>query len=391
MNLVRKLLKQHVNKTQLAGFFVANWIGLSVILIAVRFYVDISDAFNAKDTLFKRDFFTVSKKVGVLNSFQPVGFSEEEIEEIKEQNFTKEVGEFTPSRFSVTGGVTQHSTGMGFNSELFFESVPEQFIDVDSKEWKYDPGGEVIPIIVPRNYLNLYNFGFAEAHSMPKISEGVISLISIDINISGNGKETVFKGHIVGFSDRINTILVPGSFMDWANDVFGRPGISMPSRLIVEVENVADPGMAVFLKEKGYVVEGENQAVGRMSFLLRGIVGIVAGVGLIICILSIVILMLSIFLLLQKDKQKLEDLRLMGYSKRQVSSFYERLIVGINSAVAIGAVLPAIGVSRLYNNYILTVWPGFKSGSLLYVIGTAFAFLFLFSFINIAVIRRMIK
>lgn len=34
------------------------------------------------------------------------------------------------------------------NSELFFESVPDGFVDVPLKDWKYTPGTQEVPIIL---------------------------------------------------------------------------------------------------------------------------------------------------------------------------------------------------------------------------------------------------
>ena len=37
-----------------------------------------------------------------------------------------------------------------FNSELFFESVPDEFVDVPLDEWKYREGDSEVPIVLPR-------------------------------------------------------------------------------------------------------------------------------------------------------------------------------------------------------------------------------------------------
>lgn len=42
----------------------------------------------------------------------------------------------------------------------------------------------------------------------------------MDIVMRGNGRVEQYKGNIVGFSNRLNTILVPQSFMEWANQAF---------------------------------------------------------------------------------------------------------------------------------------------------------------------------
>ena len=121
------------------------------------------------------------------------------------------------------------------STQMFFESVPDAYIDVKSADWRFDEQSDFLPIILPRNYLNLYNFGFAQSRNLPQLSEGVLGLVNVDIHISGNGKSRSFKGNIVGFSNRLNTILVPDRFMQWANGEFGNREVKDPSRLIVEV------------------------------------------------------------------------------------------------------------------------------------------------------------
>ena len=48
------------------------------------------------------------------------------------------------------------------STDMFFESVPDGFVDVNLDKWVFNENEPVIPIIIPRNYLNLYNFGFAQ-------------------------------------------------------------------------------------------------------------------------------------------------------------------------------------------------------------------------------------
>lgn len=89
--------------------------------------------------------------------------------------------------------------------------------------------------------------------------------------------------------------------MDWANVTFGKGEENAPSRLIVEVDNPADDRIAKYFKDKGYDTEGDKLDAGKTTWFLKMIVGIVLSVGLIISVLSFYLLMLSIYLLLQKN------------------------------------------------------------------------------------------
>lgn len=394
MRLVWKLLRENISKPQLTGFFFANLIGMCIILLALQFYFDINPVLTGKDKLFKEDYLTITKKVGMLSglSSRNSGFTEDEIDNLKQQAFVSDVGAYTPSQFSVLAGFSSKEAGIGFNTEMFFESVPDKYIDVQSDDWRFSPVDDMVPIILPKNYLDLYNFGFAEAGSMPKISEGLIGMIDLDISIYGKGgQRKQLKGRIVAFSNRINTILVPDSFMSWANQNFGNKASSRPARLMVEVNNIADPGLVAYFKDKGYEISGENTTAGKMSFFLKILVTIVALIGIVICVLSFFILTLSIYLLLEKNMGKLKNLRLIGYTRSFVSRPYVLLSVGLNLVILIVSLAGVFLIRGKYMDAISDVYSVGEPAFPLYTVGVGIAVFAFLSLLNILIIRRKIQ
>ena len=123
----------------------------------------------------KKNYIIATKKISALGSFtgRSNTFSPKEIEEMKEQSFTESVGAFTPSLFKVSAGLGMQEAGIHLSTEMFFESVPDEYVDVSLDNWHFDESAKVIPIIIPRNYLTLYNFGFAQRRNLPKLSEGL--------------------------------------------------------------------------------------------------------------------------------------------------------------------------------------------------------------------------
>ena len=121
------------------------------------------------------------------------------------------------------------STGLYFSTEMFFEAVPDQYIDVDSDKWYFNPDNTEIPIIIPRNYLNLYNFGFAQSQGLPKLSEEMATALQLEIQLQGAEISETKTGRVVGFSNRLNTILVPETFLTWANHRFAPEKTAEPA------------------------------------------------------------------------------------------------------------------------------------------------------------------
>lgn len=392
MKLLWKLLRQHISIGQLTGFFLANLFGMSIVLLSIQFYKDVIPVFTEGDSFMKKEYLIVTKKISAIGSFagKTNTFSEDELKSLREQRFSKDVGAFTPSQFKVSAGFGMKEAGISLSTEMFFESVPNKFVDVSLDKWHFDKESRSIPIIIPRSYLNLYNFGFAQSRSLPKLSEGVMGLIQMDIVIKGNGRLEQYKGNIVGFSNRLNTILVPEDFMKWANSEFADENKPQPVRLIVEVDNPADDGIARYFQEKGYEAENDKLDAGKTTYFLRLITGIVMGVGLFISILSFYILMLSIFLLLQKNTVKLESLLLIGYSPAKVAIPYQVLTLGLNLivlALSIGIVMYMRGMytevlTQLFPQMEMSImWPTYVAGIILFS---------LVSVINIIAIRKKI-
>ena len=282
------------------------------------------------------------------------------------------------------------NVGLHMSTAMFFESVPDEYVDVNLDKWKFDEYERVVPIIIPRNYLNLYNFGFAQSRSLPQLSEGVMGMVNLDIRITGVGRTENFKGKIVGFSNRLNTILVPETFMTWANNEFAPGQKSEPSRLIVEVNNPTDDRIARFFKDKGYDTEDDKLDAGKTTWFLKVIIGIVLSVGLLISVLSFYILMLSIYLLLQKNTSKLENLLLIGYSPAKVALPYQMLTLALNAVVLFLSVGIVIYVRSNYMDMIGKLFPQLEEGNLgpALVIGVL---LFVgVSLFNIVAVRRKV-
>lgn len=391
-HLIWKLLRQHISIGQLTGFFFANLFGMVIVLLGIQFYRDVIPVFTGGDSFMKKDYIIASKKISALGSLAGKSntFTPQDIEELKSQPFTKSVGTFTPSQFKVSAGLGMEEAGVHLSTEMFFEAVPDRFVDIQSDKWQFDEASRTIPIIIPRNYLNLYNFGFAQSRSLPKLSEGLMSLIQMDVMMRGNGRVEQYKGNIVGFSNRLNTILVPQSFMDWANRTFAPEAEAQPARLIIEVGNPADASIAKYFQQKGYETEDGKLDAGKTTYFLRLIVGIVLGIGLFISILSFYILMLSIYLLLQKNTTKLENLLLIGYSPARVAFPYQALTIMLNAFVLLLSVAIVAWLRGYYTDTLTLLFPQIEFGSLWPTLLAGIVLFLGVSAVNVFVIKKKV-
>lgn len=391
MNLVWKLLRQHVSIPQFVGFFFANLFGLLIVLLGYQFYRDVLPVFTSDDSFMKADYIIVSKRIGTSSilSANANTFTAAEMTDVEGQPFVKSVGTFTSAGYKIDAAMGINGTNV-LNSELPIESVPDEFVDVSLDQWKFLPGSKVVPIILPRSYITMYNFGFAQSHSLPKISDGLVGLIDFKLFVRGNGLQEQYTGKVIGFSSRLNSILVPRSFMEWSNGRYAPQDKAAPTRLIMEVKSPADERIAQYIDSKGYEVDTDKLNAEKTTYFLKLVVSMVMAVGLVISVLSFYILMLSIYLLVQKNSSKLENLLLIGYSPRQVAFPYQMLTLALNAVVLMIALLLLLVVRGQYLPVLETLFPQLDEGTVLPSLMVGAGLLTVVSLLNVLAIRRKI-
>lgn len=377
------LLKKNISKGQLLGYSLANLVGLTVILSGILFYCDSRHHRSTSDKFFSDDYIVISKQVNGIN-LDPVAFSPEEIDEIRKQPWVKKAGEFTSADFTVNASINMG--GRGMSTYLFFESVPDVFFDITPQGWDYKDGDNFVPIILNKDYLALYNFGFALPQGLPQLSEEMIGSVPLKLVISGrNGDTRIFDAGVVGFSSRLNTIAVPQGFIDWANQKFGSGRQKEVSRLILKIDRLNPGDSDAFLKSHGYEVAGDKEGSDKVSEFMAIVSGVMSATGFVISLLALFIIILSISLLLQKNRTILRNLILLGYSPRQVGKYYESIVLRINTLITFCAVGFTFISRLIWHKPLMAL--GLGDGNVLFMLGAALIYLVIISGINVGVIR----
>ena len=347
--MLKKLFQKNRNPYQIVGAAIGAFLGLFLLLLALQIYFDFQKILRGSSD--GDNYITINKPVSIANTFLGKSvFSEANIKELENESNainTEGVGIFTANRFKVGAS----SKMMGFYTELFFESIPEPFIDVQDSKFRWYEGQNEIPIIMSKDYLALYNFGFALSQGLPQFTPSTISQVSVDITIRGRGREQVFAGRIIGFSERINSILVPERFMKFANDNFGdQPDIGA-SRLLLKVKNPYDKKLTNFLEEKGYEISSGRLIGGRLTTILNAVISSVFVIGFLLMILSVIVFILNYQLIISKSAPDIRLLLQIGYRPSQITSVLRGSLMKL-----LGSVFFIIIIALIFTRYILLNW-----------------------------------
>ena len=382
-------MKKAINKKQnmftLAFSALGAILGFTLLLITLQLFTDVDTIFNNESDAIDSEYLVLKKHVSTLNTIglsASTAFDADEIKEIKNQDFIKDIAPFKNGTFEVMAVLGMEGGKFpAMKSLAFFETVPDQFIDVETNNWMWEKGAMQVPIILPNTYLDAYNFGIAQAAGTPQVSKGIIGAFSIKLEVSGNGKKAVYQGNVINFSDRINSILVPKSFLDFANSEYGTPSKQEIFRVIVEVTDANDPSLKKYIEDNGYETNSEQLRGGKVEQILRGFLNFHVLIGIIIILQSAFLFVLYAQILIQKSKYEIQLLLILGYRWKTITNQINKsfvmvfILVGLVSFICFGAV-------KLWFNTWLLEEVGMEVTSLVSIstllFGVGFLLLFLF-------------
>jgi len=321
--MISKLIRKNYTRIQIYGASIGALAGFILLLSTGQFYFEMDKILSDNKDLIDPEYIVINKKISLLKTFNltHAGFKPEEIEEVREQAWAERVEGFISNQFALSA-YTESDRFPDFYTDLFFESIPNEFLDVKDENWDWEPGQKQLPVILPQDYLNLYNFGFAPSQGLPQISPKTIGLVGFTVTVRGKGKSMEFKGKIAGFSNRINSILVPYSFLTWANREFGYQDKNNVSRLVVVTKDPTNPDIVSFLDSKGYETIKEKLKSSRLNIILKFIISFLGTLGFFIIFLAFMVFILSFQLMISRSADKIRKLKWIGYHHLEISKPY---------------------------------------------------------------------
>ena len=330
--LLRKIITTGVGR----GRFIMAGIGLTIamllILSAVQIQVNYNELLYGKNNQDSIANFLVVAKVINGNNRENV-LSAEEVDKLKRQPFIEKVGLLTASRFKVSA--QSPSERFPFYTDMFFESVPDEFIDVKSDDWKWETGSTTVPLVIPNQFLDLYNFGFAPSQNLMQLTQSMVIALPIVLNVTFQGQPIRFTGKVVGFSDRISSVLVPQNFLEMANKQFGTQGENRPSRVVIRTTDPGNPALVKYLKDNGLVTDADKTRFSQYRRIVNTVVNASWLTGAVMLLFAILVFSLFIQLTIASTKNEINLLVTIGASPRQLHRFLMKQFLPSNIIITL--------------------------------------------------------
>lgn len=348
--LLKKLIRTSTGRTR---FFLAG-VGLSValllILSAVQIQANYNDLLHSKTNQDSIANFLVINKAVNEKTVGATNLTDAEIADLKKQSFVDAVGVLTPCHFKVEAQFI--SEQVPIRSDIFFESVPNEFIDVQSKDWQWNGNSNFIPMIIPHMFLDMFNFGFAMSQDLPQLTEDFVKNLPIAIKIRTPFGTQIFYGKVIGFSDRISSVLVPQAFMDWANKQFGTKQDAKPSRVVIRTKDPGNPELVKYLQAHNLITDAEKTRFSKYRQIVNTVVNISWITGAIMLLFALLIFTLFIQLTVASAKDEITLLVTLGASPRQLQQFLMKRFFPPNIVITVIVLLILAASQFVLKNFL---------------------------------------
>jgi hypothetical protein len=305
----------------------ALFLGFFLVLLSIQLFLDSVQLLHGKqqqkdgfDYLVVNKIITNSMMGNNANSY----FTNQELEEAKQAPGIDAIATITSNQFPIAAST---SGDLGFYTQLFFESVPDEYLDITLEKWSWTPGNTTVPVILSADFLNLYNFGFALSQGLPQLSEETIKALSFDLTIGEGGHQETYRAEVAGFTQRYSSVLVPNSFMTYANVNYGNLKPTQTSRIILKTKEADNPKLVEFLQQHNYATQQEKIKLSKLKTIVNWVFGGLGLFGLFILTLAIITLRMYIELQISKSADKLRLLALLGYKPKSIQSHFTAFLL----------------------------------------------------------------
>jgi len=320
--LLKKLIRNHSGiirmVTSRIGLSIAVFLLLAAIQIQSNYHFLLNNP-NNKDSI--ADFLVINKMVDNIN-LGNTKLDQKLIDEIAKQPFTESVGVLTPSRFKAS--IQSISDRFPFYTDISFESVPQNFIDVKNDEFTWNPNAAYVPVIVPNMFLDIYNFQFSISQNLPQLTPSIIKMIVFKLTVYGKNGPISFNAKIVGLSDRIASMLVPAEFIKWGNNYANTDTNNEISRLVLKTNDPSNPAITNFLKKNNLSTNTEKLRFSKYRKVIDTVVTIAGLTGGLMLLFALIIFTLFIQLTIANCKEEIILLITLGAAPKQLSKFLMR-------------------------------------------------------------------
>jgi hypothetical protein len=357
---IRPLLQTGTSTASRVLSYIGLGLGVLLLLCSIQMYINIQHMLKGNAERKEGfDFISITKTITneTMGQTEKNVFNKTDIDELKSREFIEDVSPLLANQFRV-----QLSAGaiIPFSTDLFLETLDNNFIDTIPPSFTWVEGQIDVPLILSSDFLEIYNV-FAPGQGLPQVSPETASGIPILITCEGNGLKQTFRARVVALSDRINSVLAPKTFLDWANKTFGNNNDIRASRLYIKTKDANNAELLSFLDAKNYKINRDKTKFGRVKQVLQGIFSALGIFGILIVTLALMLFSFYLQLVVARSKDNLQLLITLGYSPQWLSKNVSKQFIPVYIGIVLAATTVTAIIQWLFHRFAMYQRPEISS------------------------------
>ncbi|MNJ84764.1 hypothetical protein D3C87_22240 [compost metagenome] len=310
--MLRKLLFQHQDKRQLIIAVIGAFLGMTFLITSIHYLIKVND-FGKGAEILGPNTIIVQKKVSSFSTLKmtKTDFSLSEIEQIKKESFILDVKPVESNNFTVSIETADPMVPR-FRGNIFIQTVDQDFLDVKSNKWHWKEGDTLVPMIMPRDFLVMLNTYMSSA-GIPQVSDELAMDIKFKFALMNDTMKEYISCRIIGFTNEVPSVLVPQSFMNWANNRFAPDAEQKITQIMISGKENEFGLVEQMLKERHLESKNAQVIVGRLKSMVGTLILVVLVISIIAVFLSGLVLIQYLQLLLSKNLYEVRTLMRLGH------------------------------------------------------------------------------
>ena len=323
--MLKKVLFQNQDKTQLFIAVVGSVIGMIFLISSIHYLIRVNE-FGKGEEILGPNTMIIQKKVSNSSSLKITknDFSNEEIERFKNETFVADAQAVICNNFNVLL-LTDDPLVPKFSSDVFLQTVNAKFLDVPSKNWTWKEGDTIVPIVMPRDFLVMLNT-FMSASGIPQVSEDLAKDINFKLRISNETKKDFITARIVGFTNEIPSLLVPESFMSYANQKYATVKENKITNVMISSKEGEFGEMVKFLEERGLESRKSQVVIGKLKSIVSTLFVVLLVISVVTVVVSGLVLIQYMQLLIANNQYQIRTLLRLGYNPNKIVLLFTRYL-----------------------------------------------------------------
>lgn len=323
--MLKKVLFQNQDKTQLVIAVLGSIIGLLFLISSIHYLIRVNE-FGKGEEILGPNTMIIQKKVSNSSSLKITknDFSKEEIERFKNETFVDDAQAVICNNFNVLL-LTDDPLVPKFSSDVFLQTVNTKFLDVPAENWTWIQGDTIVPIVMPRDFLVMLNT-FMSASGIPQVSEDLAKDIKFKFRISNDSKKDFISARIVGFTNEIPSLLVPESYMNYANQKYATSKENKITNVMISSKEGEFGKMEKFLQERGLESRKSQIVIGKLKSIVSTLFVVLLVISVVTVAVSGLVLIQYMQILIANNQYHIKTLLRLGYNPNKIVQLFTRYL-----------------------------------------------------------------